>query len=399
MIRRSGSSGLYIHGGENNVTQFWITTEDNGGHGAELVDTKLNSLWFEYVSNNESGIVLDGPDTAFNDLTFDYIGKSPDSESGQLVNKGNRQHGVHIRGGAHENSITGLGIYANGGHGIFIEGAGTDKNRMDEPPEIAQNIGDGIRIAEGAKHNVVHQAPAPGWVRIHSNGGNGITVEGEGTDFNVVEGELYYWDMIYVGDPDPDDASVQPNEGVGILIADGAEGTRVSWVGVGINLGGGIKLADIRKEWGQEEPYDLAVLEHVTVGYYWEPGHGYQPIEEGLVGNGIHLENTTDAWLTKDFVYGQASSVYGHDIGLLISGQASGRNTIEVSIEKSAQQGVLVQDSEGDWLEVSVNRAGSHGVHLSGARNTQLEVSVNGAGSHGVYLSGTRAKSCWVCLP
>ncbi|MBI4334357.1 MAG: PD40 domain-containing protein [Chloroflexi bacterium] len=424
IIKGNRKSGLYINGGGSNNVAY-ARYEQNGLHGVELVNTRLNllpgvvslnntgngihigsgsrfnELYSNATSENENGVVVEGPGTAYNEVGG-FIG---DIEvSGQWMVKGNRKNGVYIRNGANFNDISSAWIHGSGQHGVLMEGAGTTNNLLkdfligainswDSPTGVGNAL-DGVRITGGASRNQLSLG------YIGYSGGNGITITGAGTDFNVIQRtqvggikasdvtafkQRTGWDWTWMGE----------NQGLGMLIADGAFGTVVQETALGVNLGGGLKILNVRKTWGaNEQPFALALIEGIRVGSVTQsiPSSGSLTVRtvDSTAGNGIHLESSTDV-VVGEFkpITGVESYSYvdGHNIGIYIGGTNPGRHNIKVGVNKTSRQGVLVENSVGDVLDVNVSQAGSHGIQLSQTTDTTLpSVLVEKNTGHGIYL-------------
>jgi hypothetical protein len=165
-------------------------------------------------------VVINGPKLNMISVLGNYIGIDA---QGKPLN--NASDGVLITGGATQNTIGGTRdashgflcegpcnvIADNGSHGVEISGTGTKTNTVagnyigvDGADKEAGNTGDGVRIVAGAADNVIvglRTAVTCGATpclplnectaacnEIGDNDGNGVTLDGEDTWFNKVQG-------------------------------------------------------------------------------------------------------------------------------------------------------------------------------------------------------------------
>jgi len=394
-------SGVYVHDGEKYVLEGF-NSEENQRHGIELANVKLSYIGYDYTygwwsvtskSNtgdgihirdgcmrntfssvetlgNENGIVLYGADTSFNGFEhYNDIGIYNTGSCGVYCGEdyellGNRKNGIYIYGGAHDNTIADCRIFGSVQHGILIEGATTQNNKIDDCciglnwtysysdyPDFTYdgNKGDGVHICGGAKRNVICDND------IGNNDGNGITIDGENTDFNKIDDCHIGGDTGEVdGNPPP-----RPNKGFGILISNNAMNTLVQNSTLGINLSGGVKVSNVNKTYQEDEERQItATIDSNHIGYHWHLYDGWTRLA-GTAGNGIHLDKSTDVFITDNYIY-------AHEVGIYIGGEGSEHNQIDGGlVRKSSKQGLLIENSKSDEISLAVYEAGSHGIQLS----------------------------------
>ncbi len=86
------------------------------------------------IGNRDDGVLLEGPDTAFNAICRMHVGSAEMLGGFRIPWIPNGQNGIHIRGGSHDNTIGALHsfldchIMASKDAGILIEGVGSDNN-------------------------------------------------------------------------------------------------------------------------------------------------------------------------------------------------------------------------------------------------------------------------------
>jgi hypothetical protein len=184
------------------------TISGNGGFGVAFVGSPRN------VDLNAARIGTDSQ------------GQEPASGPQVL---GNTKGGVYVGPGARSINIGSTDpdlattISGNKGHGVLINGAqnvnvvGTTIGLAECGCELP-NLGDGIRLVN-ASNNVIGGGGTGQSNVVSGNGGNGITLTGTGTAFNLVRGNL-------VG-TDPDGDFSAGNAGHGIHITAGARSNTI----------------------------------------------------------------------------------------------------------------------------------------------------------------------------
>jgi len=398
------NSGLYIQGGGNHeVTRF--NAETNGSHGIELNNTVLNTLGAitsagnqgnglhlsngasftaftafrggenEGIWNNQNGIVIEGPTTYHNAVgnagvrfrfyeDDEYIGNRQNGiviQNGAHDNAvygayGNNQNGVVIRGGAHDNIIR-AGIIGNRQHGVLIEDAHdntiTKWNISGAFSTVSGNGTDGIRIDSNATDNMVE-----GDLFIYGNGGNGITVLGAGTQ---IRGE---WGM-QVGQTSQ--YTPLSNRGFGIFV-DGGANTRIVHVEAGRNEGGGIRVQNVNRPVAAAGAEPLITIGGVRVGYekiYPDQGLPTYRGIDGLRGYGVYFEDCTDV------LY--AVRVYSHQVGLHIGGEDPARFDLNSgSVISSTGDGIELLNLQDSDINLYASNNGGNGISLVNGRDVRF---------------------------
>jgi CSLREA domain-containing protein len=190
------------------------------------------------ISNNGD----DGVDISFANATSNIVrGNKIGTDANGNLNYGNGSDGVEIFGGANQNEIGGASandgnqISGNGVHGVFITGAGTDQNRVQENL-IGANVTrsaaipnglDGVHINNAAQSNVVKQN------RIEGNTRHGVGIVGVPAGATTVLNEVL---LNFIG------SSTLPNGVDGINLSAGARFSLLSGNSVGNNLNNGITI-------------------------------------------------------------------------------------------------------------------------------------------------------------
>ncbi|MGB0580566.1 MAG: right-handed parallel beta-helix repeat-containing protein, partial [Limisphaerales bacterium] len=131
LVRGSNTTHNVI-GRNSNVVPRLSDITSNGGHGVHLMDGVQHTVlrYLAPAGNQGDGILLEGPDCAFNQLDgiFTGIDYYAGNSQPRLPNTGN---GIHLRSGAHHNLLGsrtpgGFGergaIVGNLGAGILLEG-------------------------------------------------------------------------------------------------------------------------------------------------------------------------------------------------------------------------------------------------------------------------------------
>jgi CSLREA domain-containing protein len=162
-------------------------------HGISVLDTAgvtiggTTAAKRNYIVNSgQDGIHIQGAAAKNNVVLGNYIGVLPDG----AMPLGNAGQGVGILD-APDNVIGGDDvedgnlIHNNAKHGISLVGTASAGNRILNN-EITSNIGNGVDISAGASKNFVGAVEQGN--TIFDNRAHGIAIRGEGTSFNVVQG-------------------------------------------------------------------------------------------------------------------------------------------------------------------------------------------------------------------
>jgi hypothetical protein len=151
------------------------------------------------ISGNGANIYdeidIKGPGTSNNTVSDNFIGT--DCTGSYAIPNG--QYGVCISNGASNNTIAGmflrLVISGNNAGGVWIEGINTSINTIDYAyiglnaagTSAIPNNGHGVYVNNGASFNNIGMTYG-GALSIYGNLGDGIRIEGEGTNYNLIRG-------------------------------------------------------------------------------------------------------------------------------------------------------------------------------------------------------------------
>ncbi len=229
LISGNNQNGVHVDGSgtlDNHIAGNYIGTaisgasaRPNANYGVYLAaGTMYNSVGGpsagdrNVVSGNFAGIVLEGANTAYNELVGNYVGLSAAGTAAVP----NTWVGVYLAGGASNNEIGGTGagegnvISGNSYHGVSLFGPNVDGNKV-----LGNAIGttagglaplgngwEGVYISGDCDDNEI----GPG-NQIAYNTHNGVLVNGSGTIHNVIT-----------------ENSIHTNVLLGIDLADGANG-------------------------------------------------------------------------------------------------------------------------------------------------------------------------------
>ncbi len=250
VISANAGSGVTIDGAltnSNTVAGNWIGTDEdgsaeigNGGDGVSITNlAQSNTIGGcgagagNVISANAgNGVTIDGGLTNSNTVAGNWIGTDEDG-SAEIGNGGD---GVIITNLAQYNTIGGSGagagnvISGNWGDGVAIDGSNTNGNTVagnwigtdeNNSTEIG-NCGDGVLIDQGAQSNRIGgytvSGASPANV-ISGNWGNGITIDGFGTDANFVQGN-------YIGTNSDGTAPIR-NDGDGVAVTGSARSNTI----------------------------------------------------------------------------------------------------------------------------------------------------------------------------
>lgn len=250
----SGSGVRYNHATNQNIslddTQATYAVRDiyngNAEYGLLIENGASFNLWGvrHLMENRAGGVCIRGTGTSYNVVGKTYRFKPENAPIPSLIYF-NEGPGVLLSDGASHNTVRTFNIVANQGDGVVIDNAHDniletiltgeqryfyDPETYSEPPP-APNGGNSIRIAGGASRNRVTAPPfTDSWGDLimpnllQFDEGNGILIEGAGTDENFIHGSIIreIGTVATIGEsPPPSDA------GNGIEIRGGAANNRI----------------------------------------------------------------------------------------------------------------------------------------------------------------------------
>jgi TolB protein len=395
LIRNCEGNGISITGGRANRLAGPIKSLRNAGHGVEVANSPLNEIAnTECAGNQKSGLELHGQESAYNTIYTFTGGRYYDANESEHVLLGNTQHGIHLYGGANHTTIGSMNTQAvlvdNGGHGALLEGAGTSHNTLHilsgyghgVPDRVlGGNTRDGLRISSGAAHNkLVHS-------KLSGNGGNGVTLEGTGTEYNAIIGSWIGTTVIREGDTD----TPKPNLGVGLWITSPARMLTVDDTIIGIHEAGGVycgqmnqtppegewNVSFINCRWGQSHIQTLTSPRKTAAQ---NPSPERQKASSAI---GLQIDATTHCRLDNCIIQN-----YG--TGLWIGGAPSTGHHIDLYTFDCAQDGIyLDQVFEQVVKRLEFHFSGRHGLYMKNCRALVTgEKQLNGQSNtgHGVLV-------------
>jgi titin len=283
--------------------------------------------------NGGSGVLIKGSGTEANSVIGNFIGTDPSGTAamGNLF-------GVYIYDGAKSNIIGGTTagernvISGNEFHGVAIYAVpnpGTDGNTVSgntigtdvSGTAALGNGSNGVKVAHGAKNNVIGGDTPEERNLISGNGENGVLIEGEGTENNTVSGN-------YIG-TDVNGTAALANGEHGVVIRESAQGNTIG----GSNAGEGNLISGNTND-------------GVRIS-------GFGAEDNVVIGNHIGLDSTSAAALGNgehgvEIVNGAARNTVG--------GTTEGDRNV---ISGNARDGITVGDPGGDENVISGNYIGT----------------------------------------
>jgi hypothetical protein len=368
VVSGNGGSGVRIKGSgtdANTVSGNFIGTDASGtaalGNllGVYIYDgAKSNTIGGatagerNVISGNDfHGVAIyavPNPGTDANTVSGNYIG----TDVSGTASLGNGSNGVKVAHGAKNNVIGGDTpgernlISGNGGNGVLMEDQGTGNNTVSgnwigtdvNGTAALPNDGHGVEIVGGAKNNTVGGSTDGERNVISGNESYGIRISDEGTDSNIVSGN-------YIG-VDATGLAALGNDEDGVVIAHGARHNRVGGETAGernvISANGclGVALGD------------PGTSENVVSGNYI----GVDAAGAAALGNGC--EGVLISEGAQNNIVGGASIEAGNLIahnsqaGVLVEGSGSTGNTMSHNAITS-NGGVGIENREGGSCSIS----------------------------------------------
>lgn len=303
------------------------------------------------------GVLMENSGTSENSVIGNWIGIAANAfraRSNGLV-AGN---GITVRNQASRNDIGGPDpgerniIGGEQHHAILLSGTGTSQNRvrgnfigLNPTGQYSFYIGTGVVMRDGASHNVIGGS-APGERNCISGSANeeypyggGVMLYGDGTSYNVVQGN-------YIG-LDSSGTRLAPNATAGVVLGSGASFNTV----------------------GGDQPGQGNVIS----------GNGYGTLMPGL-GRGVHIEGNGTSF----------NIVAGNFIGTTADGSSGLRNFGHgIAVVAGASDNLIGGDLPYGGNTIAFNRY--HGVFIDGAgtsRNTVRQNSFFRNDSAAIFIAG-----------
>lgn len=322
--------------------------------------------------NSHNGVQISGSDSFRNTLGRNYIGADPrevTSGGSTFVPIGNGDSGILISGGAHDNQIGDIvgkplfvttikaAIAAGLLHPARYAGLLAEFEAIQEAGSILSI--DGESVALTVLRNVVS-----------GNGQDGIRIEGEGTDNNVVQSS-------WIG---------TSRDGTGILAGTGNEG------GIGIRAG----AADNVVGYGQQ-----VIMIPNFMGVNDPPpmeGDPYSPVgalpivlrqESTAMIQRVVVAGNTESGIYLDGLGTSDNSVRGSFIGVDRNGLSFGNLGAGVRVSDGATSNAIGGESPHAGNVIKNN--GTHGVAIAdndSINNSVLRNEIDGNGQLGIDLGG-----------
>ena len=334
------------------------------------------------IVGNKNGLVLKGNNTTNNkiipDTFYDSFGMfSQNRENGLLFSQGTHGNYCHL-----ERSR----IIHNGKYGLLLSGKGTSDNHIQlmvpgfikdhyPLPRISNNQYGGVYIGEGAKNNLIRDGI------IYGNNGNGVTINGAGTNSNTIQHCYVGGNETYKQDESPPGSD---NQGYGIYVSNNAICNNIFEIGLGVNLKGGIALNDIQdKPAGNNKSTSIYGIQGGATFNYLDNGYNqeFNQINVNCTGPAILLSDCANVSLqgpAGELDILSKSKLENHDWGVYIIGPDSNNNLIDnVEIFNSFQTGLKVEKSKNDKIiNTQVKNSTHHGIILKQSNNSAIQDSL-----------------------
>ncbi|NLE75634.1 MAG: hypothetical protein GX605_02630 [Chloroflexi bacterium] len=246
-LEGSGTTANLVQGNFVGTDRAGHAGLGNGGCGIALTSGSAENRvggagWGQgnIVSGNLGhGLCLSGSAVQANQVVGNQVGTTLSG----LTPLPNGGAGVRLNNGASANTVQDNLIAGNTGHGVWIEGPGTQANTL-LGNRIGSNAigaaplpngGAGVAVAGGAAFNIVGRVSEAERNLVSGNNGPGIWLLGVGTTQNVVAGNLVGTDFSGFGP--------LPNSQEGLRLSDGAADNLLLFNLVSGNYGSGLLLS------------------------------------------------------------------------------------------------------------------------------------------------------------
>ncbi len=342
-IHLYGGGGVTISGNRIGTDASGMTALANGWSGLAIEDSAGNTIGGSTVGernvisgNNWDQVVLYNTATTANTVAGNYIGVDATGTAGFGVNG----CGVRINGGAHQNTIGGStagqrNLISGNQTGVCLGDPGTDDNvvagnyigaDLNGTAAVSNTYG-GVDIFGGARNNTIGGVTEGARNVISGNGSYGISVEGGGTDGNVIAGNFIGVDVTGMAALGNEYHGVNVDGAIGTVIGGSDEGAGNIISG---NDGSGIYLSEVTGTLvaGNSIGLDMAgtgVISNSRAGVYLSGGFdntiggdtaGERNVISGNGGEGLVLWGAT-----------VSTTIAGNYIGTDAAGAAARGNT------------------------------------------------------------------------
>ncbi|MBL9140113.1 MAG: PD40 domain-containing protein [Verrucomicrobiales bacterium] len=345
VVRGCTSHGAVIDGGQNN--RFWIQVNECGGHGVLARGTATNEFEVDADQNAGDGLRLE---RSRNDVV-----------SGRFKRN---QNGVVLADGTRDDTLHALQSNANRAHGVHITGAETRGNSVsavsmgspiaDEPEG---NLGDGLRIDDGASANVIGGPSRD--VFSSGNATAGLRVSGPATVGNRILNAVL------------SSAAAGRQQPVGILVEDRAVATVIGGpeTGEAVLVAGNLDGIVVRTGARDTSILNCEVRGHANAGI-----RVVDAFENGIGGAGgpfvLPIVPGPDG-LIPPVTWG--NRIHNNQIGIEIVGALSRNNAVRGNTVAENQAGIVLAEAMGTRLEENVILANALvGLESSGTRGTRI---------------------------
>jgi CSLREA domain-containing protein len=414
-LGNAGDGVAVVNGAANNTI---------GGAGLPLV-----GLGNVISGNDGDGVRLANAGTTGNVVQGNFIGTDTANQQQAVPNTGD---GVAILAGAANNTIGGPGlgnvVSGNGGDGLSLAGAGT-KNNLVQGNYLGvdvtgranlANAGDGVAVANGAANNTIGGAAAGQFNVISGNGGDGVSIAGNGTMGNLVQGNFIGTDNV---------GRAVPNTGDGVALFNRASNNTIGGAAAGLgnvisgNTQNGVSLSDAGTTGNLVQGNFIGTDNAVAAGLRGVPnkdngvlldnGASGNTIGGAVAGAGNHVSangrdgiRIADAGTTMNLVQGNRIGNNGNAAVPDVAGsnqlngvnliQGAGNNTIGGTVAAARNiisgnfNGIRLSDTGTTGNVVQGNFIGTNAAGAAALANTNDGIKIVG-GAAGNTIGGTGA--------